>query len=421
MTGVREAMSDAALAERRQAVRRLLVRPLLGQREDPDTYAAVVRHRRALTDWFAEHTGWQLVVDASGGFARLHKTGDTADSTRPATAGRQARVFDRRRYTLLCLVLAALDDMRGQTSLKEVAAAVTGRSAELEGVVPFDAARMTDRRALVDALKLLDDLGVLTERDGDADRYAVSGGGDALYDVDDRRIAQLVSAPSSPSLVSSPDELPVEAYPDTDDGLRLRARHRVMRQVLDEPVVYYDELDDRERDWITHSLRFVHERCDADVGLTVERRAEGLLAVDPEREVTDETFPDGSSTVKHAALLLAEQLCERARAARSAEQPVPVIADAQIHEQIADLIREYGPRCGWSRAFIGTERGTQDLADEAVRLLQRFRLVAGDGAGWQPRPAIARFVAAAPRRQSAGQQRLDMDGAPDAPRDGGSR
>ena len=73
MTNLTGELERAAVAERRGAIRRLLVRPLLGQRDDPIGYAAVVRHRRALADWFSEHTGWQLVVDESGGFARLHK------------------------------------------------------------------------------------------------------------------------------------------------------------------------------------------------------------------------------------------------------------------------------------------------------------------------------------------------------------
>ena len=402
MTAVTQALSEAAAAQRRQAIRRLLVRPLLGQREDPETFAAIIRHRRALVEWFAEHTGWHLAVDTSGGFARLHKTGDTRDATRPAVAGRQARPFDRRRYTLLCLVLAALDATRGQTSLKDLAAAVVAHSRDLDGVPAFDATRMADRRAFVDALKLLDELAVISERDGDVDRYAVSGTGDALYDVDDRRIAQLVSAPASPSLVSSPDDLPVEVYPDTDDGLRLRARHRVMRRLLDEPVVYYDELDERELDWLTHSLRFAHDRCEDDVGLVVERRAEGLLTVDPEREVTDETFPDGSSTVKHAALLLAEQLCTRARGAVTAGQSVPVLGEAEVAALMTALIDGYARRCGWSRAYLESPHGPEDLAADALALLHRFGLVARSGDGWVARPAIARFAAAAPGTAGAG-------------------
>ncbi len=424
--GVRRAQDDAAAADRQGAVRSLLRRPLLGQREDPQTFAAIVRHRSALTDWFADHTGWQLVVDVSGGFARLHKTDATDDATRPATAGRSGRPFDRRRYALTCLALAALDERPGQTTLKHLAEAVTARSTEAAGIDPFDPARMVDRRAFVDALKLLVELGVLGQRDGDADRYALSGSGDALYDVDDRRLGQLISAPSSPSLVDGPEDLPVEAYPETDEGRRLRARHRVVRRLLDEPVVYYDELDEAERDWLAHSLGFVRELCERDVDLVIERRAEGLAAVDANRELSDESFPDGGSTVKHAALLLAEQLTARARAALERGEDPPVVSEEELAMIAGELISVYAQRCGWSAVYRpGADGGRQSgerhskapqsgaarsdephsgaahLARDAVALLARFRLVARRDGGWQPRPAIARFAAGAPGDASA--------------------
>ncbi len=392
---VRAAQSDAAVAERRKAIRALLARPLLGQREAPETYAAIARHRRELTRWFAEHTGWHLSVDVSGGHARLHKTDARADDTRPAMAGRQARPFDRRRYTLLCLTLAALEERGGQTTLRHVAQDVAAHSREQEGLAAFDAARMTERRALVDALKVLTNLGVLSVRDGDSDRYATSGSADALYDIDDRRIAQLIAAPSSPSLVDSPHELPVEAYPDSEEGQRLAARHRVMRRLLDEPVCYYDDLADREREWLTHSLAHVRGVLE-DVGFVVERRAEGLMAVDPDREVTDETFPDGGSTVKHAALLLAEQLAEAARTEDGAPVASSMVADAEVEAIVARLVDAYGERCGWSAAYRDQSGGAAALTADALALLRRFGLVAPVDGGWQPRPAIARFVPAAP-------------------------
>lgn len=386
-------LARAADEERRGALRRLLVTPLLGQREDPEGYAAVVRHRRALAEWFAEHTGWSLVVDESGGFARLHKTRAHPDASRPATTrGRSAVPFTRRRYMLACLALAALDQRAGQTTLKHLADAVAEHSAELDAVEPFDATRHTDRRALVDALRLLAGLSVLTERDGDAERYAGSGSGDALFDVDDRRVAQLVAAPSSPSLVAGPADLPVEVYPDTEEGQRLCARHRVMRRLLDDPVVYYDDLDEREREWLLHSLRFVQDVLDRDVGLAVERRAEGIAAIDPAREVTGETFPDGSSTVKHTALLMAEHLTARARAADDGRDSWR-LTDQEAGALATDLVGAYGTRCGWSEPY---RQDPAALARDALALLERFGLVARRPDGWQPRPAIARFAPAAP-------------------------
>ena len=96
-------------AERRAAVRQLLRRPLTSAHEAADVFLAIVRHREWLARWFAEQAGWKLVVHPSGGFARLYKVPPGADATRPArVSGKPA--FDRRRYVLLCLALAALDE-----------------------------------------------------------------------------------------------------------------------------------------------------------------------------------------------------------------------------------------------------------------------------------------------------------------------
>ena len=379
-----------------------------------------MRHRRALVDWFAEHTGWQLVVDESGGFARLHKVPARRDATRPALAPTSsARPFDRRRYSLLCLVLAVLDATSGQTTLRHVAEDVAERSRDLARVPPFDATRYGERRALVDVLRLLVELGVLAERDGDTERFARADSGDALYDVDDRRLAQLVAAPSSPSLVEDPADLPVEVYPDSDDGRRLRARHMVVRRLLDDPVVHYDDLTEREADWLAHALGYVGDLLDRDVALTVERRAEGLLAVDPAKELTDETFPDGGSTAKHAALLLAELLTDRARTARAEGREVPTMPDAEVVALVAELRDAYAQRCSWAQSYCDDD-GTA-LATDALDLLVRFGLVARDGDGWRPRPAIARFApqAVAGREHAPGEAGVGAGAGASAPGPGG--
>ena len=392
MTDLRIQLDLAAREQREAAIRALLTRPLLGQREDPDVYAAIVRHRRELAEWFADHTGWALIVDESGGFARLHKIPAHADRTRPATAGRAARPFDRRRYALLCVVLLVLDQASSQTTLQHLAGEVTTRTQEAEGLAAFDATRYAERRALVDVLKLLVDLGVLRERDGTADGYAEQGTGDALFDIDDRRIAQLIAAPNSPSLVDSPADLPTEVYPGTEEGQRQRDRHQVMRRLLDDPVTYYDDLSDGEREWLLHSLRFAHDLLTHDVGLVVERRAEGLLAVDPDRGMTDETFPDGNSTVKHAALLVAEQLTARVRQAGQAS----AVGHGDAVALVAGLMADYGRRCRWSNVYMKAGDGADLLAADAFGLLARFGLVARTADGWVPRPAIARYAPGGP-------------------------
>ena len=232
----------------------------------------------------------------------------------------------------------------------------------------------------------------------------------------------MVAAPSSPSLVDDPADLPVEVYPDSEEGRRLRARHRVMRRLLDDPVVHYDDLDDREADWLTHALGFVHELLERDVGLVVERRAEGLLAVDPARELTDETFPDGGSTVKHAALLLAELFTDRARERHVAAGRGRARSwrDAEVVRPGRRAARGLRPALRLGRPLPrrrrhGTGRGRARAAG-TVRPGRRCRRAAGE-----PRPAIARFApqavgartrraGAAPRGDARRRGQLDLLG-----------
>ncbi len=100
-------------------------------------------------------------------------------------------------------------------------------------------------------VRLLLDLGVLSRVAGDEDAF-VQDTGDALYDVERRVLAALlapgaVHGRTPTDFERAPAALTQEHHPDTDE-LRNRAiRHRLTRRLLDEPVLYYDELDEAER------------------------------------------------------------------------------------------------------------------------------------------------------------------------------
>ena len=138
------------------------------------------------------------------------------------------------------------------------------------------------------------------------------------------------------------------------------------------------------------------------MGLVVERRAEGLAAVDPARELSDEVFPDGGSTVKHAALLLAERLTELARPDPRAidggtPPPPPVIPESDLAAWTAQFAQEVGVRSGWRTLGTDGPEGAAALAEEALALLARFGLVRRVEGGWQARPAIALFAPDVPK------------------------
>lgn len=387
MTDAPTPREEALLAERRRALRALLAEPLLLAERRPELFAAVVRHRAELSRWFSEHAGWTLAVEAAAGHARLMKRPARPDPSRPARApGKGA--FDRRRYALLCLALAALDDGGVQTTLARLAEAVRELSLEDPALAPFDTDQHAERTAFVDALRLLCHWGVLTLRDGDAERFARSREGDALYDVRERLLGQLLAAPVPPALAGTPERMCEEEGARTEEGERVRARFGVFRRLLDDPVVYLDELEPRARDWLEGGRAFLYERLERDVGLEVERRQEGLAAIDTAGELTDTAFPDGGSTVKHAALLLCEWLADRGRPSRGAE----AVSRDELDARVAALREEYG--ASWSKEYDGGADGTRRLADDALALLEGFGLAARAGAGWLARPAAARFAPA---------------------------
>ena len=384
MTEALTLREEATRSERRRALRRLLAEPLLLQERDPEAFAAVVRHRAELGRWFTDHAGWPLVVEAGAGYARLMKRPARADGTRPAQLPGKPP-FDRRRYTLLALALAALDDGPPQTTLARLAEAVRELSVEDAALAPFDPDQHAERVAFVDVLRLLGAWGVLVLRDGDADRYARSREGDALYDVRERLLGQLLAAPVPPALAAGPEGIAAEELGRREEGERIRGRQEVFRRLLDDPVVYLDDLPPRAREWLEGGRGFVYERLERDVGLVVERRSEGLAAVDPQGELADVLFPDGGSTVKHAALLLCEWLTDRARAGGG-----PATA-SEVARRVAALRADH--RARWSKEYEDGDEGAAALARDALALLAGFGLAAPVGGdGWCARPAAARFA-----------------------------
>ena len=171
--------------------------------------------------------------------------------------------------------------------------------------------------------------------------------------------------PTSPALVADPTDVLHEVYPAGAAGDIARAGHRVLRRLADDPLVYHDDLDTAERDWLGPRWQ-VANRLAAELGLTLERRAEGFTAIDRSiaEPMTDYRFPAAGSTVAHCALLLAEYLVDRHRAARGPEEgrdaaaPEPV-PSSELVAHVRVLIGDYAARCGWAQWVLDEDGPAQ--------------------------------------------------------------
>lgn len=372
-----------AVDERRRAARALLLSPLLhGDTDERSGQLRLVRrHREELARMFADGLGYRLVVEP--GAARLFKAGLGRDPSRPLRR-RSGRPFTPRGYALLCLTVAALTRAKSQLLVDELVAEV--RSAASDAGLDVDLDAIADRRALHGALLALVELGVLTERDGDLEHWAEQRTL-SLLDVRRDRLALLVAAPLG--AVEDPEALlDVAALPSAAGGARVAVR----RRLVESPVLSVTDLSDEQAEWWRRNRNRERDWFADRLGLTLELRAEGALAVDPEDELSDVPFP-GTGSARHLALLWLERLAGGARAAaRAADLPDrvwrrldPATVDAAAEAVLAE----------WGRGLRRELREDHDKARaEAAGVLVDSGLVRVDEAGaWWLHAAAARYAA----------------------------
>jgi uncharacterized protein (TIGR02678 family) len=383
-------------ADRAAAIRLLLRHPML-DRDADDGFGHVVEYAAWLRRWFEDKCGWPLVVDARRGYARLRKIPAEPDEHRGALTMRSVpRPFTRRRYALFAVVAAVLGDVgRQQISLQDLAERVTQLTTDDPTLAAYDATVAAERVALVDVVMLLIRLGVLRMLD-QAGAYEHDATANALYDIDDRRLAQLVAAPQPPSAVADADQLRHEdrygprpqpsgsgdGQPDppapTEEQRRLRARHMVMRRLLDDPVVHLADLGPDERQYLQATIAAVSSWL-TEAGLHPERRLEGWAVIDESEQATDLVFPAAGSVVHQAALLLLDRL--------TIDGQGGWFARGRVVAELADLLARH-PR--WARTYQGGG-GVPLLADRVVDLLAAMDLVRPERGGVSVLPAAARY------------------------------
>jgi uncharacterized protein (TIGR02678 family) len=345
----------------------------------PDEFPLVRRHADELARQFGQVLGYRLTVEP--GFARLHKAGLGHDAGRRLERGSGAP-FTPRTYAYLALALAALVTAPEQLLLSEVVARTRVAAAEA-GIDLGEPNRVTERRALVAALKQLMTWRVLAEDEGSVDSYAGDDEADALLTIDREIARSLVSGPVGQA--TAPGDLIEKAVDPGEAG----PRHRVRRLLIETPVVYTDELTEEERDWLRRSQRREQRILEDFAGLRTEIRAEGVALIDPEQELTDTQFP-GTGTVAWAALLLAGRLAaELTPASGTAGVPIP---GGRIEEHLRLLTDEH--RGAWSKELTGSP---ELLTDAVLDLLHQMRLIRpvlpqeGES-GWLLTAAAARYA-----------------------------
>jgi uncharacterized protein (TIGR02678 family) len=388
--GLKDVLKLQEAEERERALRALLMRPLMPA-GDP-ALELVRRHAAYLRDWFARETGWNLQVERQ--CARLYKRAAASDDST-----RGLPDFDRDRYVLLCLACAVLERAESQITLRALGERLLEAAADpdLAGCgFTFTLEGARERRALVGVCRLLLELGVLMRVAGDEEGF-VNQSGDVLYDVQRRVLARLPAGTRGASLIAMTHAgldfngrlaaLVEEYVPDSPEGRRMALRHRLARRLLDDPVLYHDDLTEDEREYLVSQRGPLAYRLALAAGLSAELRAEGLALVDADGELSDKHLP-AVGTEAHATLLVAEHLARTARATPERIHALP---------ELAAYLRTAADRYGRFWRKDAREAGAETaLATEAVNRLAALRLVCRLEHGVQALPALHRYAIAEP-------------------------
>lgn len=391
-----------------RAVRGLLRTPWVTTAAQPALFDVVRRRQQAVGTWFDYYVGWELHVRPDQGYARLVKrpgAGAEPGDVRPMRRRRaSAAPFDRLRYVLLCVAAAEAIDLR-MVTLGELADR-TARACAVDPELPeFRTERQDHRRAFVDALVLLEDLGVLTSVDGQTLGFTDDASASVLYRVSAPAVHHLLATAQGPSLVQPVDgahlddvlavirtetgygpvyresaEQPYE--PDAERPTATQrshwARHSFLRRLFDDAVVHRDDLNEAQQAYLASltGMRIVREAAEL-AGFALEERAEGYLLVDPDRATGPDVFPgDGAASAVGLHVLTHLLAQDDGRAVRD--------------DLVAHVLRLMDDAPAWARTYRDVG-GAARLLDESLDLLRGHQLVRAVDDGVVARPVAARY------------------------------
>lgn len=362
------------LPELQRAARALLRRPLVTSRQGEE-FRLILKWETVLRNEFSQKLGYRLDVSRSA--ARLLRRPASLTAERGAKLA-SGRSLSRWAYVYLCLTLAALEHPGHQVLASELLTGIA-QLARGDERLQLDSTEYVQRRAFRDAVRYLEDLGVLTVCDGDVE--SLLNEGQVLWDLDrDAAAMCMVAAPSVLRSVSAVADFIAEPIPVDSDGRSRHARHLLNRRMIDHPVVMLGDLSADEVELAWRNRRREADNISRLTGCEIELRREGIALLDHAvQPIGDTQFP-GSNAVAHASLLWLTALLDNLDQPESAASAAGDDPDVPRTEQVID-----NPAADalWASVLSDySARFSQEARDQPERfraevtaLLQHFRLV----------------------------------------------
>ncbi|MEK3883658.1 TIGR02678 family protein [Paenibacillus sp. PL2-23] len=289
---------------RRACAHALLNRPWITKEEDPEIFYWIRDQYTELRDWFAEYTGFLLVLTRT--MAKLDKAPLAAEPWMGFPEFRDPRDYALFTYALWYLESKTeLDQFVLTDIVEQVSEQLTSAG------LAMDWENYQHRLSMVRALKKLRQLGVLRHIDGEESDWAHDTQKNVLYESSPAARYVLRHFPREIRHYGQLDEFNEQlVYPETVDGELRKRRHRVYRRLLLEPAVADREWHKDDLYYVVTQRRAIMDNMQFMFGMEGSRYREGLYFFYPELTAECGLFPTAAG-ISDLVLLFAGELRRR--------------------------------------------------------------------------------------------------------------
>lgn len=366
MRANRKADAEHWNERRRTSAHALLNRHWISKEEDPELFYAIRDQYTELRDWFAEFTGFSLILTRT--MAKLDKAPVAAEPWMGFAEFREPRDYVLFAYALWYLESKTELDQFILTDIIEQLSdqlTVTGLAMDWENY--------QHRMSMVRALKKLRQLGVLRHIDGEETEWARDNQTkNVLYECAPTARYVLRHFPKELKAYDQIDDFNEQViYPETTDGELRRRRHRVYRRLLLEPAIADQDWHADELYYVQTQRRTLQDQLQFMFGLEGSRYREGLYFFYPELSGECTLFPTAAA-ISDLVLLFAGELRLKLNDQEGyvSEQGVVELTSSDVEQVLYSLKEKYGEY--WSKEH--RSMGLSDLSDALTAHMVQWSL-----------------------------------------------
>ena len=278
-------------------------------------------------------------------------------------------------YMFLCLILIYLEEKtRGeQFILSELLDYIQNIIVEINlNDVEIDFTKYSHRKSIVKVLKFIKEMAFIKLYDGDENKFAENIENDILYEVTgvskyfSRNFISNISDCNFYSDIYEKEQLGLEQEKGTE------RRQRVYRRLFTENVVYKEEIDDQDYNYIKNYRGAINQDVDKILGSTLEVHKNGAYILLTEDKNYKNTFPSNKG-ISDVVLFVNKEIKNKLTNGEYKADINDLIYISNI--EILKLVRKVKQNFqnGFSKEF--REMQEDELLEEIIKYMKEFDMI----------------------------------------------